>query len=95
MATEKVRELGPHKQLVRDARTGIAWIEDSSTGLRHSVHPNISASGSARGMKDKRCWDRDDVTVHAGGFIYNISRLIDRTDTDRAVAAECRCGGAH
>jgi hypothetical protein len=29
-----LKEVGPHKHLYRDTATGIAWVEDGSTGIR-------------------------------------------------------------
>ena len=40
-----------HIFLYRDDKSGLAWVEDGSTGLGHSAHPNISATGSVKGMK--------------------------------------------
>ena len=37
-------------------KNGIATIYDPSTGLIHSCHPNISTTGSIRGMKRLGYW---------------------------------------
>lgn len=52
MAKRFIREIEPYTKLYRDDKNGIAWIEDGSTGLEISVHPNIHKSGSVIGMKN-------------------------------------------
>ncbi len=92
---EKVRDVGPYQVLYRDPDTGIAWVENGSTGTSHSVHPNIDASGSVKGIKDLRYWGAEDRTVQSHGFIFNIDRTVIDDDLDALAAAECRCGGKH
>lgn len=53
----------PNVKLFRDTKTGIAWVEDGASGNAHSCHPNISDSGSIRGMKDRGYWDKKARTV--------------------------------
>lgn len=88
-----IREVKPYCNLYRDSKTGIAWIEDGSTGCGHSCHPNIDASGSVRGMKERGYWNKDDTTVRSHGFIYNISKfsIDDKNELDLIVAGECNC----
>lgn len=88
-----IREITPYAKLYRDNRNGIAWIEDGSTGLGHSCHPNISQSGSVIGMKQLGYWGREDRTVRSHGWVYNIDRFaIDTKDKlDLIVANECMC----
>lgn len=51
MAKKLIKEIRPYVKLYRDTNNGIAWIEDGSTGLGISVHPNLDKSGSVTGMK--------------------------------------------
>lgn len=55
---------------------GIAWIEDGSTGLGISVHPNLDKSGSVTGMKKLGYWDKSDRIVLSHGWKYNIDRFV-------------------
>lgn len=41
MAKKLIKEIRPYVKLYRDTNNGIAWIEDGSTGLGISVHPNL------------------------------------------------------
>ena len=98
MAKVFLREIEPHKILYRDDRTGIAWIEDGCSGCRISIHPNIDANGSVRGMKKLGYWNKTDRTVRSHGWIYNIDRRAFSWDKDSPnheleviVAKECRC----
>lgn len=88
-----IREIEKNVILYKDDKNGIAWIEDGRTGLGISVHPNISATGSVRGMKNLGYWGRNDRTVRSHGFIYNIDSLIyDKNDElEKIVAEECSC----
>lgn len=62
-----MREIEKHINLYRDDKSGIAWIEDGTTGTGVSVHPNIDSSGSVRGMKDRGYWGKKDRTILKGG----------------------------
>ena len=96
MAKTLIREIRPYVKLYRDPKTGIAWIENGSTGTATSIHPNIASSGSVAGMKKRGYWGTNDRTVKSHGFIYNIDiPLPIRDDDDRAVLNTCNCGGAH
>jgi hypothetical protein len=88
-----VSAVDPHAELHRDHGTGIAWIKDGSTGLGHSCHPNIDASGSVRGMKARGYWDEDDRTVRSHGFIYNVDHVVASDRYDRLALQECKCIG--
>jgi hypothetical protein len=90
-----IRQIAEYAELHRDPKTGIAWIENGSTGCGHSAHPNIDASGSVRGMKSRGYWSKDDRTVRSHGFIYNIDSLVISDEYDQIAASECRCGGIH
>jgi hypothetical protein len=95
MAKTLIEIVRPHVKLYRDPKTGIAWVEDGTSGSGHSCHPNISASGSVAGMKKKGWWGRDDKTVRSHGFIYNVDVLsIGRDDLAELACEHCRCGGA-
>ena len=85
----------PHVKLYRDPRTGIAWVEDGTAGIGHSCHPNISSSGSVRGMKDRGYWGKNDRTVRSHGFIYNIDHVVTSSDMDEVARQHCRCDGVH
>ena len=84
-----------HVTLKRDSRTGIAWIEDGHTGTGVSVHANIDATGSVRGMRDRGYWGRDDRTVKSHGWIYNLDTFLcdPKNSLEVIVADHCRCEG--
>jgi hypothetical protein len=90
-----VRQIQPHAALFRDPKTGIAWVEDGSTGMGHTAHANIASSGSVAQMKRKGFWGKEDRAVRSHGFIYNIDSCIVSNDLDRVARNECRCGGNH
>ena len=90
-----VKQVSPNARLVRCSRTGIAWVEDGSTGMRYSAHPNISDTGSVRGMKSRGYWGKDDKTVRTHGFIYNISHALAGDPFSQAALSACSCGGNH
>ena len=88
-----LQTLAPYVHLYRDSRTGIAWVEDGTSGAGHSAHPNIDASGSIRGMKQLGHWGKKDRCVRTHGFIYNIDHLTVDTGYDKVAHQHCRCGG--
>lgn len=95
-----VKIISPNKTLFRDPISGIAWVEDGSTGMRHSCHPNIDQSGSAAGMIARGTWEKHDILIKTQGFIHNASQLLSggpEPDSDlnlTAIAAEaCQCRG--
>lgn len=92
---ELIEVVRPHVKLYRDPQSGIAWVEDGTTGSGHSCHPNISSSGSVRGMKDRGYWRKSDRTVRSHGFIYNIDECSVRGELDQLANDYCRCGGVH
>lgn len=92
---ELIEVVRPHVKAYRDPKTGIAWVEDGTTGTGYSCHPNIDASGSVRGMKQRGHWYKSDRTVRSHGFIYNIDRCVITSDLDEIANAYCRCGGVH
>lgn len=95
MAKQFLRTIRPHVRLYRDPKTGIAWVENGEAGISHSCHPNISRTGSVRGMKSRGYWGKNDRTVRSHGFIYNIDICHTSDDLDKVACAECRCGGNH
>ncbi|WP_157931612.1 hypothetical protein [Mycobacteroides abscessus] len=92
---EKLQEIRPHVTLYRDSDSGIAYVEDGSTGNGHSAHPNIDATGSVAGMKALGYWAADAQTVESHGFIYNIDAFVVDGELDRIAAEHCQCGGKH
>lgn len=93
MSKTLIKEIKPYIELYRDERTGIAWVENGSAGIRHSVHPNIDITGSIRGMKKLGYWKQDDVTVKSHGYIYNVSKVVVSDDYDQIAKDNCRCVG--
>lgn len=93
MAKEFIREIRPYAKLYRDSINGIAWIEDGSTGLGYSCHPNIDITGSVAGMKKLGYWGKSDKVVRSHGFQYNISRFAidEEKKLDLIAAEECMC----
>ena len=89
-----VTNLGNYRELWQ-YDNGIAVVKNGTTGLIHSIYPNIDKSGCVHGMKQLGYWKKDDTIVTAGGFKYNISKLIfDRHDTDDMIAyKKCNCVG--
>lgn len=90
-----VRQIREYVELHRDPKTGIAWVEDGTTGMGHSAHPNIDATGSIRGMKNRGYWAKDARCVRSHGYIYNIDLCVVSDELDEIAAVECRCGGFH
>lgn len=88
-----IRKVKEYAILYRDDKTGIAWIQDGSSGCGFSVHANIDASGSVRGMKEKGYWRKKARTVRSHGFIYNIDTFVCDMDNEfeRIVSEECCC----
>lgn len=95
MAKQLIKKLSEYANLYRCPRSGLAWVEDGSTGCGHSAHPNISDTGSVMGMKKLGYWDRHARVVHSHGFIYNIDSLVVSDEYDRIAAEHCKCGGRH
>ncbi|WP_301124034.1 hypothetical protein [Mycolicibacterium fortuitum] len=58
-----INQVKPHIALYTDPDTGLAWVENGAAGIAHSAHPNIDATGSVAGMKDRGYWGREDRTV--------------------------------
>lgn len=45
---QHIRTIRPHVRLYRDRQTGIAWVEDGTTGCGYSCHANIKATQITR-----------------------------------------------
>lgn len=90
-----VRKIAEYIELHRDPRTGIAWVEDGTSGNAHSAHPNIGASGNVRGMRKSGYWGKADKVVRCRGFAYNISSSVVQDRLDAIAAEACQCGGNH
>ena len=88
-----IRDVKPLAWLYRDRNTGVAMVKDHSTGLGHSAHPSIDASGSVSGMKARGHWGRRDRTARAFGFIFNLDRVAGNPDDelDAVALAVCCC----
>lgn len=89
-----IREIKEYTTLYRDDTSGIAWIEDGSTGMGISIHSSIDSSGSVRGMKNLGYWQKADRTIRSHGWIYNIDTLIvDHNNPLEKLLAdtECKC----
>jgi hypothetical protein len=95
MAKVLIRNIRPYVDLYQDRKTGIAWIEDGTAGVGISCHPNISDTGSIRGMRAKGWWDKSDRIVRAHGFYYNIDHLSGSGSDYEIVRKTCDCGGYH
>lgn len=95
MAKQFIREINTYAKLYRDDKNGIAWIEDSSTGLGITIHPNIHKSGSVIGMKNLGYWDKKDRIVQSHGYKYNIDRFVcnKNNELEVIVSNECMCQG--
>lgn len=90
-----LQQVRPNVNLYRDTTTGIAFVEDGTSGCGHSSHPNIDASGSVRGMKYLGYWEKKARTVRSHGFIYNIDKVVVSDDLDEIARQHCQCGGVH
>ena len=95
MAKILIKQIGEHKALYCDSDTGVAFVENGSTGNTHSCHPNIDSSGSVKGMKKLGYWKKDARIARAHGTIYNIDSLVVTDELDEIARLHCRCGGQH
>mgnify|MGYP007088346073 CR=1 FL=1 len=95
MSAQTLQTITAHIVLYRDSDTGLAWVENGSSGVRHTAHPNIDETGSVAGMRDRGYWGRNDRTVTLDGFIYNIDRSVVDDEYDRLANDHCECGGNH
>ena len=90
-----IRNIAPYKNLYRDDKSGIAWIEDGSSGNCVSVHSNIDKSGSVKGMKNSGYWRKTYRTIRSHGYIYNIDSFIcnQNDEMEMIISNECMCQG--
>ena len=94
MAKVLLRQIKPHTALYRCDRTGIAWVEDGTTGGSYSAHPNISVTGSVRGMRERGYWRKTDRVVRTHSYQYNIDSVVTGDQYREEARRACRCGGA-
>lgn len=90
-----IEKISEYVTLYRDSKTGIAMVEDYSSGNGHSAHPNIDASGSIRGMKNRGYWGKSDRVVRSAGYLHNIDRVVITSEYDQIANDHCQCGGKH
>lgn len=88
---QKIKTIDEHADLYRDSKTGIAAVYVD--GARHTIHPNISKTGTVRGMKKLRYWGREDRVVQMQGYKYDIDKIsMDVEDKyDVICSRECMC----
>ena len=91
MADTLLKTIEQGVELHRDPKTGIAWVKNGKTGLGHSAHGNIDASGSVEGMKARGYWSKEARTVRSHGFIYNIDTFVVSNELDELCAEHCEC----
>lgn len=91
MARQFIGNVKPYVDLYRDDRTGIAWVVDGSTGMGHSCHASIDASGSVRGMKKLGYWGKKDRVRRSNGLNYNIDTFVVSDELDEIAAEYCNC----
>ena len=88
---EIIAHVGDFKDVYRNKTTGIAFVQDASSGCRYSCHSNIDITGSIRGMKSNGYWGKKDRCIKSNGYIYNIDTMI-KSDTFEMIAADyCMC----
>jgi hypothetical protein len=90
-----IKTIAPYRELYRDPKTGIAWVENGSTGNGHSCHPNIHYTGSVRGMKKLGHWEKTDRIVRSHGYYHNIEMCVIDDELDQIACNYCQCGGVH
>lgn len=86
-----IKEIKPYVELYINDNTGIAWIENGSTGNGHSCHPNIDVTGSVSGMKKLGYWKQDDAIIKSNGFYYNTSKYSVSDELDEIAGQHCKC----
>ena len=88
---ELIAHVGDWKDVYRNVNTGIAFVHDGITGVRHSCHSNIDVSGSISGMKARGYWGKKDRCITCNGNTYNIDTLVIQNDLDRIASEACMC----
>ena len=86
-----IKKLNPALFLYRDAYTGIAWVEDTKTGMKYSCHPYTNNKGSVRSMKALGLWRKHDSVLFCDEIFYNISKLYIGASWDRVASNACQC----
>jgi hypothetical protein len=89
MSKQLIQTIRPHVNLMRDPATGLAWVEDGTSGTGSSCHPNIAGRGRSR------YWTKTDRTVYSHGFTYNIDQTVGHDELTDIARAACQCGGQH
>ncbi|MBM3223390.1 MAG: hypothetical protein FJZ47_06275 [Candidatus Tectomicrobia bacterium] len=93
--TKQLFKLTPKTTLYRDDETGIAWVEDFTTGVGYAAHPNIKRPRTVAEMLQKGHWGPDERTIRSQSFTYNIDRLVIEHPLDDVARQHCQCGGNH
>ena len=88
---ELLKTIRPNVTLWRDRMTGVALIEDCTSGTGGSCHPNIDATGSLLGMVECGYWNPEDRVIRSAGFLHNIDGLVIDSEDDKMVADACCC----
>jgi hypothetical protein len=80
--------LNPYQKLYSDPQTGLAWVENGSAGIAHSLHPNVQANSATRRMREYQTF------VECRGFLYNTQACVS-DDFAPLLRKYCQCGGSH
>jgi len=74
-------------------KTGIAYVDDGSTGCRYTVHPDIDVTGSVVGMRRLGYWGKYDRVECFGSAKYNIDILSynHKSELETELANRCQC----
>lgn len=92
MAKIMLKKIAPYKTLYRCPTTGIAWVEDGTSGTGHSAHANIHGTGgSVQRMKRQGYWEAKARVERTNGYIYNIDTLVISNELDQIAADHCLC----
>jgi len=91
MSKTFIKQLAEYVELHRDAKTGIAWINDGKTGCEESLHPSIDKSGSIKGMKKKGYWGKNDKIITCNNGHYNISKESQFSVYAKTLKKACKC----
>ena len=86
-----LQQLNQNQLLYRDDNTGITWVEDRSTGLKHSCHPYIEITASPSAMKKLGYWKNTDWIISSDNSYYNISSISVSNYLDSIAAENCQC----
>lgn len=94
-SAERLGTLSESRHLYRDPITGIAWVEDTSSGMADSLHPNIGPRPTMGGAR--RLYGPTGRPVRVGQYIYNRAEYIGASEEQNraALLGACRCGGSH